>query len=161
MDKRKTNDPARNPDPITKEPGAHPVGAGVGAAAGGAIAAGAAMGTVAGPMGTAVGAAIGAVAGGLFGKGVAEGINPTAERRYWQENYATRPYVNKGASFDEYAPAYQYGWESSMKHAGKSFEDVEDDLADNWEKARGKSRLTWDSAGPATRDAWDRVYRGK
>ena len=65
-----------NRDPITGEPGAHPVGTGVGAAAGG-VAAGAAVGSVAGPIGTAVGAAVGAVAGGLAGKGVAEKIDPT------------------------------------------------------------------------------------
>ena len=43
-----------NRDPITKAPGAHPVGVGVGAAGGGA--AGAAIGSLAGPVGTAVGA---------------------------------------------------------------------------------------------------------
>ena len=48
-------------DPITGEPGSHPVGTGVGAS-GGAMT-GAAVGTaVAGPVGTVVGAAIGAVA---------------------------------------------------------------------------------------------------
>ena len=63
-------------DPITGEPGAHPVGTGVGAAAGG-IAAGAEAGSVAGPVGTVFGAAVGAVAGRLVGKGVAEKIDPT------------------------------------------------------------------------------------
>src|ERR1700761_4624772 len=133
--KERTNNPARNPDPITKAPGAHPVGTGIGAAAGGAagiggaIAAGAASGSVAGPVGTAVGAAIGAVAGGLIGKGVAEGINPTVEDAYWRENYSSRPYVNKGASYDEYAPAYQFGWESRARHSDADFDDVEPTLA--------------------------------
>ena len=65
-----------NRDPITGEPGAHPVGTAVGATAG-AVAAGAAVGSVAGPVGTVVGAAIGAVAGGAAGKGVAETVDPT------------------------------------------------------------------------------------
>lgn len=65
-----------NRDPLTGEPGAHPVGTAVGATAG-AVAAGAAVGSVAGPVGTAVGAAVGAVAGGLAGKGVAETVDPT------------------------------------------------------------------------------------
>lgn len=72
---RKTQQDA-NRDPITGEPGSHPVGTGIGAAAGGA-AAGAAVGTVAGPVGTGIGAAIGAVAGGLGGKAAAEHFNPT------------------------------------------------------------------------------------
>jgi len=52
-----------NRDPISGEPGAHPIGTGIGAAGGGAAAGaatGMAVGTVAGPVGTAVGAAVGA-----------------------------------------------------------------------------------------------------
>lgn len=75
-----------NEDPITGEPGAHPVGAGLGAAAGGA-AAGAAAGIVAGPVGTVAGAVIGGVAGGLAGKAIAEGIDPTTEEQYWRDEY--------------------------------------------------------------------------
>ena len=67
-----------NRDPLTGEPGAHPVGTGIGAVVGGA-AAGAAAGTVAGPVGTAVGAAMGASVGGLAGKAAAEKIDPTVE----------------------------------------------------------------------------------
>ncbi|MDB5174250.1 MAG: hypothetical protein JWN51_3023 [Phycisphaerales bacterium] len=164
MDPKVRNDDAQsNPDPITKAPGSHPVGTGIGAAVGGAagiggaIAAGAAMGTVAGPVGTAVGAAVGAVAGGLAGKAAAEGVNPTAEHEYWQKTYASRPYVNPGSSYDEYAPAYQHGWESRQRFAGKQFDEVESDLGRDWERAKGKSRLKWEQAKQATRDAWDRV----
>ena len=56
-----------NPDPVTGEPGSHPVGTGVGAA-GGAVT-GAAIGSAAGPVGTIVGGVIGAVAGGAAGHG--------------------------------------------------------------------------------------------
>src|ERR1035437_5064413 len=133
--KQRIDTPERNPDPITKAPGSHPVGTGVGAAAGGAagigaaVATGAAIGTAAGPVGTvvgaAVGAAVGAVAGGLVGKGVAEQINPTIEEAYWREHYRTRPYLTPGMSHDDYGPAYRYGWESRGRHAGKKFEAVE------------------------------------
>lgn len=162
-DTRRTNDPAANPDPITKAPGSHPVGTGVGAAAGGAagiggaIAAGALAGSVVGPVGTAVGAAVGAVAGGLIGKGVAEGINPSVEHEYWRKNYATRPYAAAGTSYDEYGPAYQLGWESRASHADQSFEQVESSMGSDWDRARGKSHLKWDQARKAARDAWDRV----
>ena len=145
-----------NRDPITGTPGAHPLGVGLGAAAGGA-AAGAAVGTVAGPIGTAVGMAVGAVVGGLAGKGVAEAIDPTEEYTYWQTNYASRPYYQANDRFEDYEPAYRYGWESSGKHAGNTWMQVEDDLARNWTSARGKSALEWERAKHATRDAWDRV----
>ena len=65
-----------HPDPITGEPGAHPVGVGVGAL--GAGAAGAAIGAIGGPIGMLIGAAIGAVAGGLAGKEVATTSEDTA-----------------------------------------------------------------------------------
>src|SRR4030095_16448120 len=75
-----------NPDPITHEPGAHPVGVATGGVAG--AASGAAIGgVVGGPVGAAVGGVIGAVAGGLAGKGVAEAVDPTGEDNYWRENY--------------------------------------------------------------------------
>jgi hypothetical protein len=161
----RTNDPAAHPDPITKAPGAHPVGTGVGAAVGGAavggvtaaIAAGAAAGSAVGPVGTVVGAAAGAVVGGLIGKGVAEKVNPSVEHEYWRSNYSSRPYARAGASYDEYGPAYQYGWEAREKHAGKNFSQVEADLGQGWNRARGKSTLSWIDAKNASRDAWDRI----
>jgi hypothetical protein len=143
-----------NRDPLSGEPGAHPVGVGVGATAGG-LAAGAAVGTVAGPVGTAIGAAVGAIAGGLAGKGVAESVDPTLEDAYWRANYASRDYVSSGRSYDDYGPAYGYG--VSRYESGRSFEDVEPELAEGWMGVRGSSSLGWGEASPAARDAWDRL----
>ena len=112
-----------NPDPLTGAPGSHPVGVGVGTAGG--AAAGAAVGAVGGPVGSAVGAVVGGVAGGLAGKGAAEAVNPTAEDAYWRSNYATRPYVTPGSTYDTYRPAYQYGWESYAQYEGRRFDEVE------------------------------------
>lgn len=145
-----------NRDPITGAPGAHPVGTGLGAAAGG-MAAGAAAGSVAGPAGTIAGAAIGAVAGGLAGKGIAEKIDPTVEEAYWRENYTSRPYVVSGSTFDDYGPAYRYGIDNYPKYRGRSFDDVEADLGRDWQRAKGKSQLTWDHAKYAARDSWQRL----
>jgi len=145
-----------NKDPITGAAGAHPVGVGVGAAAGG-MAAGAAVGTVAGPVGTAVGAAVGAVLGGLAGKSVAELVDPTLEDAYWRDNYAQRPYVDTGASYDDYGPAYRYGVDAYTRRDGRSFDEAETDLAAGWTSARRTSQLDWDIARPAARDAWQRV----
>lgn len=145
-----------NRDPLTGTPGSHPVGTGLGAAAGG-VAAGAAVGTVAGPVGTIIGAAVGAIAGGLAGKGIAEMVDPTAEDTYWRENYATRDYVVPGSTFDDYGPAYRYGVDTYMKNPDQEFDAVEDELARDWDRARGDSKLTWDRAKHATRDSWARL----
>jgi uncharacterized protein YcfJ len=148
-----------NRDPITGEPGSHPVGTGVGAAGGGA--AGAAIGAVGGPVGSVIGAVVGAVAGGLAGKGVAEAIDPTAENAYWEKNYRSQPYYEEGTEYSDYEPAYRTGYQSYVTHgaAGRKFDEVESDLQRSYESAKGKSRLGWDKAKHATRAAWDRVER--
>jgi phage tail tape-measure protein len=146
-----------NHDPITGEPGAHPVGTGVGAV-GGAATGAAVGGAVGGPAGAMVGAAVGGVVGGLAGKGVAEAVNPTEEEAYWRESHSTRPYAAH-RSYDELAPAYRYGWESRVRHADRNWTDVESDLERGWDKARGQSKLAWHEAKDATRDAWHRVER--
>jgi hypothetical protein len=158
---RSPSDKAANRDPISKKPGAHPVGTGVGAAAGGmagSAAAGAAAGSAAGPVGAAAGLVGGAIVGGLAGKGVAEKVNPTAEAEYWRETYRSQPYYVADYSFDDYAPAYRTGYEGYSRYGDRSFEDAERDLRADYEKSRGKSRLTWEKAKEATRSAWNRVH---
>ena len=146
-----------NPDPITGEPGAHPVGTGLGAAGG--AAAGAAIGSVAGPVGTVLGGAAGAIAGGLAGKGAAEGVNPTAEDSYWRENYNKTPGYKEGYTYDDYAPAYRTGYTGWERARGESFEAHEPRLRSEWDKSKGNSRLNWEEAKGATRAAWHRVER--
>jgi hypothetical protein len=152
-----TDRESANRDAITGTPGSHPVGTGIGAVSAGA--AGAAIGAAAGPVGSiagaAIGAVVGAVAGGLAGKGIAETINPTAEDAYWRENYKLRPYVRPGATYDDYLPAYRYGWEAPSQYPGRSFDDVEDDLRERWleENPNGD----WEDARAAVRDSYNRI----
>jgi hypothetical protein len=155
MNTREDND--SNPDPITGAPGSHPVGTGVGAASGGAT--GAAIGAAAGPVGAVVGAAIGAVVGGYAGKGVAEMIDPTAENAHWRDNYQNESYVNRDLGYDHYEPAYRTGYTGYGKHAGKKWDDVENDLERDWEKTKGNSSLAWADAKHATKAAWHKVER--
>ena len=145
-----------NRDPITKTPGAHPVGVGAGAA--GAGAAGAAIGgAMGGPIGAVVGAAVGAVAGGLGGKAAAESVNPTVEDTWWRKNYIGRAYVRQNEPYETYRPAYQYGWQARMMHGDRQWEDIERDLAVGWPQSRGNSKLEWSDARHAAKDAWDRI----
>ena len=143
-----------NRDPITDEPGAHPVGTGVGAV-GGAVA-GAAAGAVGGPIGVAIGGVVGAVVGGLAGRAAAEAVNPTAEEAHWREHYTGEPYYAPGRSFDDYGPAYRYGVAGRTQHEG-DWEQAEPRLASQWEFNRDTSSLSWDDAKPATRAAWERI----
>ena len=147
-----------NPDPITGEPGAHPVGTGAGGLTGGA--AGAAIGAaVGGPVGAVVGGIVGAVGGGYAGKGIAESVNPTEENAYWENNHRSASYYEGGYNYEDYSPAYRTGYEGFTRHAesGKDYTDVESDLERDYAQNRGGSRLEWDKAKVATRDAWDRL----
>ena len=156
---RNKNNPDLNPDPITGEKGAHPVGTGIGAAVGGVggAAAGAAAGALTGavatgpaaPIGGVIGAVVGAVAGAYAGKGVAENVKPTKEDAYWREN-------STEGNYDRYRPAYEFGWQSHANYPGRSFSEVEDDLQRDWEENKGNSKLTWLEARDACRDAWNR-----
>ncbi|WP_337245009.1 hypothetical protein [Luteimonas sp. gir] len=148
-----------NRDPITKTPGAHPVGVGVGGTAGG-MAAGAAAGTVFGPVGTLIGAAVGVVAGAAIGKGVAERIDPTGEVEYWRQAHRDRPYIKPEHDYDrDYAPAYGFGLQAREADRTRGWDESEAQLRRDWESAKAESKLAWEDAQPAVRDAWERTDR--
>ena len=138
-----------NQDPITGEPGSHPVGTGLGSAGGAAT--GAAIGAIGGPIGALIGGVIGAVAGGAAGHAAGEAVDPTGEEQYWRGRH-------KPEEWNDYHPAYKYGWESRSRMQGRQWDDrLENELKEGWEKTKGASKLTWDKARTATRNAWDRT----
>lgn len=159
-------------DPETGQPEDHPGGiaggATLGAAAGGvtgAAIAGAATGTIAGgPIGMVAGAIAGIVAGsvigGVTGKAVAERVNPAHEDDYWRGEFARRPYgAGESQSWDDYRPAFRLGYEASEELQGRPFDEAEPQLAERWEAMRGSSRLDWNEARPAVRDAYARASK--
>lgn len=151
--------PDANPDPITGQRGAHPVGTGAGAATAGT--AGTAIGAVVGgPVGAVVGAVAGSVVGGLIGKGVAEQFDPTVEEEYWRNNYESRAYVEKDYSYDsDYSNAYRIGYEgySNYGNQGMSYTQAEPHLKKEYEAKHGSNRLGWNKAKYAIEDSWNRV----
>ena len=147
-----------NPDRNKHDGGSHPVGTGVGAA-GGALTGAAVGSAVGGPVGTVVGGVVGAVAGGMAGRGVAEAMDPAAEEAHWRQNYSKSNYFESGRDYSDYGPAYKYGWESRGRMGNRKFDEVENDLAKGWNGVKGESKLAWEKAKHATRDAWHRVER--
>src|SRR5690606_12280266 len=128
------DDNPANRDPITGEPGSHPVGSGLGAAGG--CAAGAAIGgAIGGPGGAFIGALAGGLAGGLAGKGIAERIDPSVEESYWRENYSAQDYVEEGEPFEAYEPAYRVGYMGyGMLHdTAMSYDEAEPQLREEYE----------------------------
>lgn len=146
---------SRNPDPIKRAPGSHPVETGVGAAIEGA-ATSAAVGTVAGPAGTAIGAAAGAVAGGYAGKGIGELIDPTTEDNWLRENFSSRPYARHGHDYESFHAAFHYGAESEARNQGRTFDELEADLERGWDTNGDRASMSWKDAREAVRDAYHR-----
>src|SRR5438270_569966 len=79
------------------------------------------------------------------------------EEAYWREKHSTQSYASKTHTYDDYAPAYRTAYEGFPKHEGKKFEEIEDDLALDYEKATAGSALPWDTVRPAVKAAWDKV----
>ena len=150
-----SNENNLNRDPLTDEPGSHPIGTGLGAMAGGA-AGGVAAGMVGGPVGMAIGGIAGAIAGGLAGSSAAEMVNPTLEDAYWRDSYQNEPYYENGRQYEQYQPAYAMGWTSAATYPGE-FDAYDAEMQTRWQSERGNSSLDWDSARTPARAAWDRV----
>jgi hypothetical protein len=80
------------------------------------------------------------------------------EDNWWRNNFGSRPYAT-GRSYEDFRPAYQYGFESGQHHLGRTWDEVESDLKSGWEKFEGRrgAGSTWDSVKQAVREAWHRI----
>ena len=135
----------------------HNNGSGTGAVAGAVT--GAAVGSAGGPVGSVVGAVVGGVVGAKAGDSIAEAVNPTEYHDHFKTEYKNTPYYTAGREWNDYEPAYQYGYDTYGQYRGQRFEDVETDLERNWDKTRAKSNLEWNEAKQAVRDGWHHIER--
>jgi hypothetical protein len=87
-------------------------------------------------------------------------INPTAEDAHWQHNFQAEPYYRAGLGYDDYGPAYRVGYTAPMRRSGE-FDELEADLRLDWERVKGRSRLSWTEARDAMHAAWARVTAGE
>ncbi|HEX9171384.1 MAG TPA: YsnF/AvaK domain-containing protein [Telluria sp.] len=73
-------------------------------------------------------------------------------RSHWNSNYAS-----SGKSYDEFAPAYQYGStaRNSDMYRGRPWEEIEPNLRSDWTARNPGS--TWESMKAAVRHGWDRL----
>jgi hypothetical protein len=80
------------------------------------------------------------------------------EDAFWRESFASRPYA-VGYTYEEFRPAYQYGYDSGLHHMGRTWPDVEPDLRTGWDKFEGKGPggAAWENIKDAVREAWHRV----
>ena len=80
------------------------------------------------------------------------------EDAWWRTNYASRPYA-RGKRYEDLRPAYQYGFSSGVKHEGRRWDEIKEELRSGWDKFEGKGPggAAWENIKDAVRDGWDRV----
>jgi hypothetical protein len=93
------------------------------------------------------------------GTAAGDTFNPSVHDSYWRKALTGEPYYTTDYTYDDYAPAYRTGYEAAGRYHGQErrFDDVEPELRANYERIKGKSRLTWANAKDAVRAAWHRV----
>ena len=87
------------------------------------------------------------------------------EEAYWREQHAKQPYADKNLGYEHYAPAYRTGIQAALKYPGKSFEEIEDEVALDYEhevaldyeRAKPGAVLPWDHARHAVHAAWAKL----
>lgn len=74
----------------------------------------------------------------------------------FRNHYTTNNYLQTGYSYDQFAPAYRYGYDlaSSDRYRGRDWSTFETDARSSWEE---RNPGTWDSVKNAVRHAWDKV----
>lgn len=132
-------------------------GTGTAFGAGGGAVIGGVLGSLAGPGGTVVGALAGAAAGGAIGHVVGAGGWADSDETYWKDNLPKQSFYEKGFDYGDYASALRLGYERYPDMQGKSYEESEPRLSEEWERVKGSSRLSWGQARHATRAAWERM----
>ena len=80
-----------------------------------------------------------------------------SDRIWWQENYTSRPYVSSDLLFEDYEPAYRFGYGSVSRYRGKNWDTIEHTLRADWDRFEGKGESTWESVKEAVHDAWDNL----
>lgn len=86
-----------------------------------------------------------------------ENVAATGDDTDFRTDFQTRFGKVKGATYESYAPAYQYGsrMANDAQYKGKSYSQVEEQLKTDY--LRNNPNSTWDNAKGAVRYGWEKV----
>lgn len=79
------------------------------------------------------------------------------EVKYWREHHGEQSFANPDYTYEDYAHAYKTGYEGFHRYPGKKYEEIEDELALEYERNKPESALPWDHARHAVHAAWAKV----
>ncbi len=78
----------------------------------------------------------------------------------WRGAFRSRPYCADETTYDDWRPAYRYGFDSAVRHGGRPWDDtLEKELESEWEGYSKRNSLEWGwhRVKDAVRDAWNRI----
>src|SRR5437763_4016690 len=75
-------------------------------------------------------------------------VDREKEAAYWREQHPKQSYA-KNYSYEQFEHAYRTGYDTFFKYPGKTFDEVEDTVAADYEEAKPGSALPWDTVRPA------------
>jgi hypothetical protein len=90
-------------------------------------------------------------------KATREQLDWGKEDTYWRSNWQSRPYVVADRGYEFYGPGFRFGYESAILYSGRTFDDVESDLREQWDNYKHRGQATWEHIKEAARDGWKRV----
>lgn len=82
------------------------------------------------------------------------------EDEYWRGAFRARPYCATESTYDDWQPAYRYGYECAVRYEGRSWDDaLEEELRTGWDRygERTNPAWGWQRVRDAVRDAWNRL----
>lgn len=79
---------------------------------------------------------------------------------YFAERYNDADYYDDSFEYNDYRPAYRFGTYARSQYPDREWDDrLEANLKSEWEEFKGESKLGWNKAKYAARDAWHSVER--
>jgi hypothetical protein len=76
--------------------------------------------------------------------------------QHFASRFDSASYRAGDESFEDYRPAYRYGTQTRSRYQERDWDDkLENELKEGWDKTKGASRLSWERAKAAVRDAFD------
>lgn len=80
---------------------------------------------------------------------------------YYRDHYSNAEYYRPEHDFDaDFRPAYRYGTQARSLNPDRTWDSsLESELGNRWDHVRGTSKLEWNDAKQAVKDAWHKIER--
>jgi hypothetical protein len=132
----------------------------VGEGAGGFLAgaSGLALGAAAGPVGALLGALAGGLGGWWAGRELAHALTADDDR-FYRAHYERSPDRLADRTYEQLRPAYVAGHLAARNpdYSGRSFDEIESDLARGWRDCAGQQCADWPAVRGYARSAFERA----